>query len=114
MKGTLGACLFLLWGGCRQEVARRPGYKPLESSSFFPDGRSARPLVAGTVARGHLRTDSHLFAGLTGTGGGDARRIASVWGLSTGNVLRALGPAADMNEGARYAETFPFPIGAVG
>jgi mono/diheme cytochrome c family protein len=32
----------------------QPRYKPLAASAFFEDGRSARPPVAGTVARGEL------------------------------------------------------------
>jgi hypothetical protein len=43
--------------GCQQQMAVQPSYKPLDPDSFFADGRSARPLVEGTVARGHLRTD---------------------------------------------------------
>jgi len=49
--------------GCQQKMAGQPSYQPLEPSSFFADGRSARPLVAGTVARGHLRTDVALYNG---------------------------------------------------
>lgn len=41
----------------------QPKYTPLEASSFFDDGRSARPLVEGTVARGHLRTDELFYTG---------------------------------------------------
>jgi mono/diheme cytochrome c family protein len=44
-------CIFL--AGCRQKMASQPSYRPLQATSFFPDGRSARPLVAGTIARGH-------------------------------------------------------------
>jgi mono/diheme cytochrome c family protein len=40
-----------------------PRYEPLEQSAFFADGRSQRPLVANTVARGQLREDEHLYAG---------------------------------------------------
>ena len=40
-----------------------PRYEPLEQSTFFPDGRSQRPLVANTVARGQLREDEHLYTG---------------------------------------------------
>jgi mono/diheme cytochrome c family protein len=40
--------------GCRQEMYNQPRYKPLERSSFYADGRSSRPLVEGTVARGML------------------------------------------------------------
>ncbi len=36
---------------------------PMEPSEVFADGTSARPLVEGTVARGDLRLDPHLFTG---------------------------------------------------
>lgn len=48
---------------CRQDMHDQPRYKPLAGSTFFEDGRSARPLVEGTVARGHLKTDEHLYTG---------------------------------------------------
>ena len=48
---------------CRLDMHTQPKYKPLEQSSFFDDGRSARPVVPGTVARGHLRIDEHLYTG---------------------------------------------------
>jgi len=41
----------------------QPKYIPLRESTFFDDQRSARPLVAGTVARGQLRDDSLLYTG---------------------------------------------------
>jgi hypothetical protein len=41
----------------------QPRYDPLAPSTFFDDGRSARPVVPGTVARGHLRIDDHLYTG---------------------------------------------------
>ena len=43
-----------------------PRYEAYESSEFFGDGRSMRPQVAGTVARGQLREDTAMFAGKTG------------------------------------------------
>ena len=49
--------------GCTQEMADQPRYDPLEASAFFDDGRSARQLVPGTVARGYLRLDEHQFGG---------------------------------------------------
>jgi mono/diheme cytochrome c family protein len=36
---------------------------PMEPHESFADGTSARPLVEGTVARGDLRLDSHLYTG---------------------------------------------------
>ena len=41
----------------------QPKYKSLDPSSFFDDGRSARPVVPGTVARDQLRTDEALYTG---------------------------------------------------
>jgi len=41
----------------------QPRYNPLAKTDFFGDGRSARPVVPGTVARGHLRLDEHLYTG---------------------------------------------------
>jgi mono/diheme cytochrome c family protein len=51
---------------CRQDMHDQPKYEPLETSAFFADHRSARPLVAGTVARGRLFEDQHLYAGQVG------------------------------------------------
>lgn len=58
--------LLLFTGACRQQMADQPAYRPLTPSNFFGDNRSARPLVAGTVARGQLREDEHLYQGVSG------------------------------------------------
>ncbi|MDQ3827943.1 MAG: cytochrome c [Candidatus Tectomicrobia bacterium] len=52
-----------LLAGCRQDMHEQPSYEPLEPSNFFADGRSSRPLVEGTVARGYLRLDELLYTG---------------------------------------------------
>ena len=44
-------------------MAQQPSYRPLVPSEFFRDGRSARPLVPGTVPRGQARLDSPLYTG---------------------------------------------------
>ena len=49
--------------GCQQEMADQPRYKPLAASPFFEDGRSARALVSGTVARGQLHLEEPLYTG---------------------------------------------------
>ena len=49
--------------GCenlRQDMASQPKNKPLSPSEFFEDGRSERPLIENTVARGSL-ADDELF-----------------------------------------------------
>lgn len=57
-----GLALFGL-AGCKQDLADQPRYSSLQPSAFFADGRSARPLVPGTVARGDLRDDEALYTG---------------------------------------------------
>ncbi|MDQ6708821.1 MAG: cytochrome c [Acidobacteriota bacterium] len=44
----------------------QPKYKPLRYSNFFEDGRTSRPLVPGTVARGELREDVAFYTGKNG------------------------------------------------
>lgn len=50
--------------GCRQDMHDQPKYKYLRSTEFFTDGRSARPLVENTIARGHLDEDSVFYTGM--------------------------------------------------
>jgi mono/diheme cytochrome c family protein len=58
-----GALAFLALTACRQDMHNEPRYRPLAASDFFSDGRSARPMVAGTVARGHLHIDDARYTG---------------------------------------------------
>ena len=48
----------------RQEMYNQSRFEPLEKNTFFADNRSSRPWIKGTVARGHLRTDAHLYTGM--------------------------------------------------
>jgi mono/diheme cytochrome c family protein len=57
------AAVLVLGAGCRQDMHDQPRYKPLAGNDFFADGRSARPRIVGTVARGHLKTGSALETG---------------------------------------------------
>ena len=66
IRGLLVACGLaagLLSAGCRQDMHDQPRFKPYAKSDFFADKRSARPLVDGTIARGHLREDAVLYTG---------------------------------------------------
>lgn len=57
------AAALLLAPGCRylkQDMANQPKNKALSPSEFFDDGRSERPLVENTVARGSI-ADDELF-----------------------------------------------------
>ena len=57
------SCCVCVSRGCRQDMHDQPKYIPLRESTFFADARSARPLVAGTVARGQLHDDALLYTG---------------------------------------------------
>lgn len=62
LLGLSAGLVFSLVSGCQiqQDMARQPKNKPLTPTSFFEDGRSERPLVENTVARGSL-ADDDLF-----------------------------------------------------
>jgi mono/diheme cytochrome c family protein len=95
---SLGVCA-LLPLGCQQQMASQPAYRPLEPSAFFPDGKSARDLVPGTVPRGYLRADVAMYTGKNPTPQPQA------------------GTPKPVEEGRRvaandvsYVTTFPFPV----
>ena len=48
---------------CRQDMHDQPRLEPFEASAMFSDGRAMRLSVPGTVARGRLFLDSHLYEG---------------------------------------------------
>src|SRR5947209_16257005 len=56
----------LALAGFRQDMHDQPRYKPLAKSDFYPDMRSARLPVQGTVARGQLHEDTYFYTGLMG------------------------------------------------
>jgi mono/diheme cytochrome c family protein len=59
----LTTALALVGAGCRQDMHDQPKYRPLRESTFFADTLSARPVIAGTVARGQLNEDELLYTG---------------------------------------------------
>jgi mono/diheme cytochrome c family protein len=63
LAAVLGAFIVV---GCQQKMAQQPYYKPLEETSFFEDGRSARPLEKGVVHRAQPLDADPLVTGLTG------------------------------------------------
>ena len=109
---AFGAGLFVALGGlagCQQKMADQPSLAPLEYSEFFEDHRASRDLVEGTVPRGHLRTDTHLYTG----------RVAE----STSNTQQGDQQNQNQNQNQNkktleqkifarpaFVETFPFPV----
>src|SRR5712664_2106786 len=67
MVRTFSFCLFTFsFCSCRQDMHDQPKYRPLrpvDQIGSINDGRSARPLVEGTVARGELRDDVEFYTG---------------------------------------------------
>src|SRR5262249_26505833 len=86
-------------------MGKQPSYRPLEESDFFGDRRSARPLVPGTVARGHLDDDPHFFSGKNSMAAQWPHRVPAMLGAGT-----ALGALAAGFAEAEYVDTFPFPV----
>jgi mono/diheme cytochrome c family protein len=108
VTATLVACLL---SGCQQKMAVQPSYKPLDPSDFFPDGRSARPLVKGTVARGHLRTDLPLFTGKRIREDRSLAQPIALVGTGAAGMGGALITLAIQQwEYANDVDTFPFPV----
>ena len=55
--------LLVLMAACRQDMQDQPKYKPLGASRFFADGRDARPIPAGTIARDELNNNDSFHTG---------------------------------------------------
>jgi mono/diheme cytochrome c family protein len=60
--GAMAATLVL--AGCRQDMQDEPKFFPQRGTNFYPDGRSVRPQVENTVARGQLRENAYFYTGL--------------------------------------------------
>ena len=54
--------------GCRNEMYDQAKAKPLSEGTFFANGQNARPLPPDTVARGYLREDRAMYAGIAPSG----------------------------------------------
>ncbi len=59
--GVLGAVLCAT--ACRNDMHNQPRYKPFAATNFFGDGRSERPAIEDTVARGQLHLDQARYTG---------------------------------------------------
>jgi mono/diheme cytochrome c family protein len=60
---ALGAVSLFVLASCREDMQNQPKFIPLRENSFYADGRSARPQVEGTIARGQLEDDPLLYTG---------------------------------------------------
>src|SRR5581483_11683869 len=75
---TILFCTLLALAGCQQQMARQPAYRPLEPSGLFPDRRSARPLVRGTVPWGDELRQGPYYTGRAPAASAAAARAAAL------------------------------------
>ena len=61
----------LVLAGCRQDMQDQPKFFPQRGTEFYADGRSVRPQVENTVARGQLRENAYFYTGLINGKEGD-------------------------------------------
>lgn len=114
----LAAYCLLFITGCRQDMQDQPRYEAYEASKFFKDGLSSRPLVEGTVPRGYLREDTHLYTGKKSAGGqsqsGHSASAPTTASNSNSGAALAAGAQSSSTSGAAMfpddVDTFPFPV----
>jgi len=103
-----------LLSACRQDMHDQPKYRPLRPIDAFgsiTDGRSARPLVEGTIARGELRDDVEFYSGKLrpSPSGATTAQPQSVPPPQTANQQGAQVPAQTYQG---FVTDFPMPITA--
>ena len=72
--GAMAAAMLL--AGCRQDMQDQPKFIPQRGTTFFADGRSVRPQVAGTVARNQMHENEYFYTGMVSGKEGDGFPIA--------------------------------------
>ncbi|HEX3282330.1 MAG TPA: cytochrome c, partial [Pyrinomonadaceae bacterium] len=107
----LFAVCCLLTTACRRDMQDQPKMKPYRSTVFFKDGLSSRQLVAGTVPRGFLKTDTEFFtgkkAGRTTATASNQQAPAASQPVAGANIApNVTGPAAYPDD----VEMFPLPV----
>jgi mono/diheme cytochrome c family protein len=65
----------LVLAGCRQDMHNQPKFVPQRGTTFYTDGRSARPQVENTVARSQGDAGDYFHTGLVGGKEGDGLPI---------------------------------------
>jgi hypothetical protein len=66
-KSVIAVCAIAaaaMLAGCRQDMQDQPKFIPQRGTDFYADGRSVRPQVENTVARGQLHEDAYFSTGM--------------------------------------------------
>jgi mono/diheme cytochrome c family protein len=113
---SLCLCVFVMISvlgttGCRQDMHDQPKYRPLrpvEQIGTINDGRSARPRVEGTVARGELHDDVEFYTGRIAQA---AQTIDQAPGSASSQLAGQ--PVSGLGPGMRqFVTEFPMQISA--
>ncbi|WP_419804698.1 c-type cytochrome [Terriglobus sp.] len=72
---ALSAVAVLGLAGCRQDMHNQPKFYPQRGTSLYADGRSVRPQVENTVARGQNDATSYFMTGFQDGKEGDGMPI---------------------------------------
>ena len=109
LRSSILVLAVFAFSGCRQDMHDQPKYRPLrpvDQIGSINDGRSARPLVEGTVARGELRDDVEFYTGKI-AGAGQPVPATSAASQMTGQ------PASGSTQGLQgFVTEFPMQITA--
>lgn len=98
--GSLGCGKQDIGWGFYQQMAEQPKIKMHNAFAFFTDGRGSRPYEEGTVARGMLQENEHLYSGLKEGG------TASAWK----DLNPSKEPMTLVQAKSPYYETFPMEV----
>jgi mono/diheme cytochrome c family protein len=96
---------------CQQRMADQPRYDTLQHTSFYADGRSARPLEEGVFHRAQRLDSDPLVTGLAATGT-PAPAAAGIDPKAAPAPKSGLGRVATANEVTNFRDQFPFEMTA--
>lgn len=85
----------------------QPKFKAQTTNSLFADGRSMRPQVAGTIARGDLREDSALYYGIVPE---DEESEAAANESASSMLLASIVNQEESPVLPNYVKQFPLPV----
>lgn len=107
--GSIGCSKQDIGWGLYQQMAEQPKIKMHSPFQFFTDGRGNRPYEEGTVARGMLQENEHLYSGIKE--GGTVATWKDFGASKEANVSPlAKEPMTAEQAKAPYYETFPMEV----
>lgn len=110
LRSSILVLAALAFAGCRQDMHDQPKYRPLRPVDQFgsiSDGRSARPLLEGTVARDQLKDDVEFYTGKLRQAAQSGSASAAQPGAASPQA-----PAASAQTYQGFVTEFPMPITA--